>query len=619
MGLPLSNTKWPPESMTEPYMKMAEWAAWYSGEPARLIDYYGAVSPPAYRPWSPWYRFWSRARGVALDGSQKALMHVPVASDLAGVSGALLFGEPPRVRIKEAHEDEEIEEQQTPDAIGAQQPVPPLNGQQPQPTRMGGQLPQEKQPSAVGRDVKPGMLPGADPQEMEPLKKKKPETPAQKTEAALLELIEESEVMSRLLEAAETGAGLGGVYIYPAWDKKLRDRPFVAIAQADMAVPTFRYGFLVEVIFHRVVKTDGNRVWRHLEWHHTEGEGEQRKCVVEHAIYRGTEDNLGERVGLRSVEEAGELEPRVELPFGELDVEYIPNIRPNRIWRASGLGVADIQGSESLLDAVDETYASWMRDVRLAKARIIVPTEYLEMTLDDNGNKNPMFDVDQEVFTPMEIPPNLDATATSQIMANQFEIRWQEHEATADNFIRRIVSNAGYAPTTLGEKSATRDGATAAGLRVTEHKTLLTVRRKAAKWRAAVARVLYHLQLIDTEEFDQSYEPIKPIIEMSDAIIDQPLELAQTALAMKTAEASSIETRVRILHPEWTDAEVASEVERIKGEKEPAPSPFGVQGPPQFGDPKKDEAATANFPQTKQPSGPPPKNPPPQNPPPFRR
>jgi len=92
-------------------------------------------------------------------------------------------------------------------------------------------------------------------------------------------------------------------------------------------------------------------------------------------------------------------------------------------------------------------------------------------------------------------------------------------------------------------------------------------------------------------------EDIFPKVEMSDSIIDQPLELAQTALAMKSAESASIETRVRVLHPDWSESEVASEVLRIQDEVAAAAPPVTLSSG-QFGDPEKDSSATGNLPTT---------------------
>ena len=83
MPLPKSDTPWPPVNSQPLYAKMAEWAAWYSGEPSRIIDVY-ASSVDASGGTIPWYRFWRRA-AAQRDGSQRALLHVPVASDIASV------------------------------------------------------------------------------------------------------------------------------------------------------------------------------------------------------------------------------------------------------------------------------------------------------------------------------------------------------------------------------------------------------------------------------------------------------------------------------------------------------------------------------------------------------
>ena len=570
MPLPKPGEIWPPKATMPVYQKMDEWAAWYSGDPARIIAAYESEIAASGGS-VPWWRFWSRARASA-DGSQRAHLHVPIASDLAAVSAALLFGEAPRFRIKEAHE---ATKPKKPKVV-----VNPFADPLKAPTTLRAEDP----------------APEEDPQESTP---DKPDTPAQKTEARMLEIIEQGGVVARLLEAAESGAAIGGVYIYPVWDKDLRPFPIMAIAQSDMALPEFQWGILTSVTFHRVLETNGNQVLRHVERHEVEGTGESRKAVVLHRVYQGTAGSIGIPVELSASPMTASLEPRVELPFKELDVEYIPNIRPNRLWRASGYGVADIQGSETLLDALDEVFASWMRDIRLAKARIIVPRDYLRTDPDDE-DAGPTFDLDQEIYTAMDMEPSLNADART-MLAHQFAIRYLEHRATANAIIERIVSNAGYTPTSIGAMSSDLGSSqssrtTAAALRVSEHKTILTLRRKGQWWKTALENLLFHMLEIDKAIFESGIEPMRPSVDISDSVIDQPLELAQTTLAMKSAEAASIETRVRTLHPDWTDAEVAAEVDRISGEKEQEAT-AGM--PAAFGDPDKDGSATGNNPTTK--------------------
>lgn len=578
MPLPKAGADWPPRATMPVYEKMSEWGAWYSGDPERIIEAYSGKTPQTGVV-MPWWRFWSRARAQA-DGSQRAHLHVPLASDLAAVSAALLFGEAPRFRISEAHEPTK-----------------------PKPKKVIAPDPLNPQATFVKEESDPDAEPAPTPEEqLEDADKPAALTGPQKTEKRLLEIVVQGGLVSRLLEAAESGAAMGGVYVYPVWDKDLRPFPIMAVAQSDQALPEFRWGILTAVTFHRVVHTNGQQVFRHVERHEVEGTGDTRKAVVLNGLYQGTEGSLGVPVELAASESTQNLEPRVELPFQELDVEYIPNIRPNRLWRASGYGVADIQGSETLLDALDETYASWMRDVRLAKARIIVPRDYLRSDPDSDAH-DPTFDIDQEIYTAMDMEPSLNADART-MLAHQFAIRYLEHRATANALIERTVSNAGYTPTTIGAMSSDMglsgsSRTTAAALRVSEHKTILTLRRKAQWWKPALESLLYHMLQIDAEVFESGVEPIRPSVEISDSVIDQPLELAQTALAMKSAEAASAETRVRTLHPDWSDEEVRAEVERIDGEKESA----ATVGMPTFGDPEKDPSATGNTPVTEPPEG----------------
>lgn len=570
MPLPLNDTVWPPLGVRSMYTKMAEWAAWYSGEPSRIIDVYSAIPNLNNGGQTPWWRFWSRARAGATENAQRAQIHVPIASDLAALSGSLLFGEPPRIRIRR---DEDEEEDDTCPQCG----MPMASDAEPHPD-----VPHTMDMALAGA-MPPG--PPARP-------KPAPDSPAEKTEARLLEIVEKGDVYARLVEAAETAAALGGVFIYPVWDTDFKDFPIMAVAQADNAIPEFNYGFLTAVTFWRDLTVDGVRWFRHVERHEVQGRGDARKAVVLNGLFVGTQWSLGTQEPLSARPETANLMPVVELPFKELDVEYVPNIRPNRLWRSLGVGVPDIQGSETLLDALDETYASWMRDIRLAKARIIVPRDYLRPDV-NNGNA-PSFDIDQEIYVPMEMEPGLSQDSRA-LMAHQFQIRYLEHAETAKDLVARIVSNAGYVPGSLGLDAPQKTGA---GLRVSEHKTLLTLRKKSGWWRTAIANCLYHMLQIDAEIFKSGIEPMRPTVITSDSIIDNPLELAQTAMALKTAESASIETRVRLVHPDWSEPEVDAEVDRIQEELASAAGPATVQSRGAFGDPSQDPAATGNKPMT---------------------
>src|SRR5205085_1548181 len=86
----------------------------------------------------------------------------------------------------------------------------------------------------------------------------------------------------------------------------------------------------------------------------------------------------------------------------KLTASYVPNMRPNRRYRGLDLGRSDYQGVEDLLDALDETWTSWMRDLRLGRGRLVVPEAYLQSLGRGQGAD---FDADREVYAALEMPP----------------------------------------------------------------------------------------------------------------------------------------------------------------------------------------------------------------------
>lgn len=512
MPFPTGSTiPWPPEDLAAQYAKYAEWSAWYSGDPERLRDFYGSAQ--AHQP-RAFFRFWSR---VSTNRSaQKAQLHVPIAGDLAAVSGALLFGEEPAIHIREA---------MALDAGDAEKAA----------------------------------------------------------DRRLQEIIVQGGAYNRFIEAGESAAAISGVFLYPSWDKALAPVPVISVVQADNAIPRFRFGVLASVVFHEVIDEEGQQVKRHLELH--------EPGRIEHAVYVGTKTHLGARLPETAVR-AIDLEPVIDLPFDELDVQYIPNMKPNRLWRDSDLGLSDYSGSEGMFDALDETYASLQRDIRLAKARIIVPRDFL----DERGN----LDVDHEVYQPMDMEPGAAEQGARAMLAQQFDIRWQEHIMVATEFVERIVSNAGYSPQTFGIRIEGR-AESGTALRIRESKTVLTLKRKANWWRPALERLFYHMLLIDSNVFGgPGVTGLTVDVQLNDGIPNDITEMAKAASQLAAAKAASIETRVRLVNPHRDNEWVAAEVQRIQDEEaaaKPAPvlggpndegSPDGMEEP----EPGADEART---------------------------
>lgn len=395
-----------------------------------------------------------------------------------------------------------------------------------------------------------------------------------------LDLIIGAGAHDQLASAAEVGAALGGTYMRVAWDQDLVSHPFLTRVDADHALPEFTWGRLSAVTFWRTVRTDGATIWRHLERHETQaGIG-----VIEHALFRGNASQLGRRVSLTEAtataglaDDGDGMGAVVSTLSAGLDVVYVPNVRPNSAWRdhplGANLGRSDLDGIEGLLDQYDQAWTSWMRDVRLGKARIIAS----QQALDDNGpGRGASLDLDREVYEAVSTPPGAANTQSGMPLEQvQFKIRVQEHKDTADALLRLILLSVGYSASTFGMDESGGGAMTATEVHSRERDSFMSRDRKIRAWRPALAQLATKALAIDRDVFRSGADPDAAVaVEFGDTVQESQEALASTAQALFQAQSASTRLRVQMIHPDWDDATVDEEVDRIRREfGEPAPDP----------------------------------------------
>jgi hypothetical protein len=533
------NIPWPPKEWGDIVRMWAEHDAWYSGDTRRLAGVYGAAEFALNQQARvPWWRFWNRTSQARYVLQQRTQLHVPLAGDIANTSALLLFGEKPLISIAEAHEKgEQSEEEAGP---------PPVPG---------------------GPPPKPKMITKAQPGSVE-------------AEDRLQHITQEMDLLARLYEGAETCSAIGAVILKPMWDLTVCDYPFINVVQADNSLPEFKYGRLTAVTLWRKLPGGTNKqVWRHVERHELAPDG---MGIVFHGLFVSTNENtLGEQQPLTAHDATAGLSPVVALPFPGLGVEYIPNMRPNRRFRGWYIGQSDFAGIEGIMDQLDEVWASWMRDIRLAKARLIVPPEFLTQPQGPAQDQmSARFDIDQEVFSALNMDPE-SLKAGQGLTAHQFNIRVEEHERTSNALVERAVTAAGYSPQTFGLHIEGRaDSGTA--LRIRENKTFLTQQRKSGWWETGVASALEKCLWIDKLLFTPGLVPFRPHVKLSDAVAPDALGTATTVEMLERAKAISTYMKVKMVHPDWTEDEVQAEVQRIEdnqGLSVPNPETLGIIPP----------------------------------------
>jgi hypothetical protein len=122
--------------------------------------------------------------------------------------------------------------------------------------------------------------------------------------------------------------------------------PWIEIVPADTAVPQFSHGKLTAVTFWRVLSDDGKEVVRHLEKHIPS------QNAILHGVYVGNQTDLGEvypltdfpprRSSSSATSPTGTRSRSLTSPLDASSAVYLPNIRPNRLWRDLGPQAASL-------------------------------------------------------------------------------------------------------------------------------------------------------------------------------------------------------------------------------------------------------------------------------------
>lgn len=543
---------WPPA----PYGDTAqvvydEIQAWWAGTPESLDSYYrgshvgqrpaGALRASQYNGGvSGWVarKFWGEP--PSLQSGAKQRLHLPLAADIIQTSGRLLFSEP----------------------MGISFAAPKVSE--------GGTTVSTK------------------------------ETEGSPTSSRLDKIVNADQMYSSLLLGGELQAGLGGVYGRIVADKKLSDTAWFDFVDADRAVPEFRWGRLVGVTFWTILERDdsGKGGWlRHLECH--------EPGRVLHALYRGEKDRLGQPMPLaahpvtRALTGGDDVlasSNGIAIPTGidELAVDYIPNATMNPVWRnihqLRDFGRPDLTSDViGVLDALDETYTSLMRDIRLGKGRLSVTAALLRSGGVGRGTE---FDLDQDVYEGLGGDPN-----NPQIQMSQFAIRVDEHLRSGSDLMTLAVRKAGYSPFTFG---IANDGsaATATEVKSKASHSFETRKLKLRYWSTFFQRMVPRLLAIDSNVYGVPAPTTEDLeIDWPPPVRDTDLERAQTVAAWETAKVAALETKIRYIHPDWDDIRIEKEIKALEEEAEKAapPDPFAIgeegaggETPPGFDDQNSD-------------------------------
>lgn len=382
--------------------------------------------------------------------------------------------------------------------------------------------------------------------------------------AELAALLDSNHMDALNQEAAITAAAEGEIYLKLDWDQELAPTALVSAVSGAYAFPVFRFRKLDEIAFVRELghaDRDQRKVLRHVEI--------RQRGEIHHRLFMGSPTALGSPRDLESCAETAGFEEHVETDIDDVLVRHVPFFRTAR----SPHGISIYAGAEGLIEGIHSLYTQDQHDAELAKRRVAVPSSYLAR--DSKGR--PKFDRTLDIFELSEDAAGSIGGASAPIQAIEFAdstVMGQRIAQRLDEFLLAC----GIAPQSAGRDTA---GAAESGTarKLAQSLTLQTC-ATAARYFTPALRDVCRLGLEIGRKKLGAGGPDEPIVsvEIADGVPEDLVEIAARIRDLAGAGAISTQEAVRLQHPDWTDDQIDTEVERIRedvGLKLPPPMPIG--------------------------------------------
>lgn len=387
------------------------------------------------------------------------------------------------------------------------------------------------------------------------------------TQQRIDDIMQLAGMYSVLLQAAELGSAYGGVFLKWSWD--IADGfPRLTAVPADAGMPYWQGGKVSRIKLWNIVREEeGGTVYRLQEEYTPDGH-------IRSKLMRGDANNIGTEAPIDSIPETRGINPDAYCGADVMLAYYVPNILPNRIAPHLRFGRSDYEGLHGLFDALDEAYSAIQRETRLTKTMVVVPMEYLRKRETIRHAYNSPYQTENKatdwVFSNGKgafVALDIDTTENSSpITVINPEIRAESRIAQVDDIVRRILSMAGYAPQSAGlDINGSAESGTA--LNVRERKSLRTSEVKKTFWWHAINDIIRAMLQLDKAVFKSGINAdIEFSVELPSNSQPDISQMAEVVEQLERAGAVSIQTKVDMLHPDWTDEQKEKELARIQEE-----------------------------------------------------
>ncbi len=256
-------------------------------------------------------------------------------------------------------------------------------------------------------------------------------------------------------EYLETGIATGGFAIRPYVEN---NQIKLAWIRADQFIPLDSNSSEINsavIVSRRTVVENKKTVWYSLlEFHQYD---EVQRCeTINNEVYRSEDVNeIGVQQDIATWQE--NLQEQVIInDVSRPTFAYFKMPGKNNVSVESPLGIGVIEGSQDIIDATNQAFDQYNREVQLAKRRVAIPSYMIQPSMAQEGMSDagyPKFEEDNDIFFQTRTSDTMNETITSI----DTTIRNVQYVATIQFQLHALENNVGLSQGTLTTDAAIND------------------------------------------------------------------------------------------------------------------------------------------------------------------
>ncbi len=382
-------------------------------------------------------------------------------------------------------------------------------------------------------------------------------------DAKLNEFIEDACLPARFAEGVYLESGLGDFMYRLSYDPSISDKPLIDVIEPQWFEVHYYKGHIKSFVIKKAAEDDKNYEIREIFYKNKDGNVcityryHNRDGYVDHK-----DTNLVKECAMH-FEEQIDMSDKV-LPFKDFPLVFKKNANSNQLYKGER-GVPDIQGLDTIEDALTETASDLADAIRKGGIKEYVDESLIPEDLEGRGQKlNPF---NKTIITTKGSANPGNPKALWQV--TQADIKWEAYTKTIQNLMSIGINKAGLAPTTLGLTGLESINSSAESQEAREKTSLRTRELSLSTWEKTLKELLNkYLQMLDYIEGKEILDYTSLIkIHFDDYISPSVENITEVIVNQVAAGVKSRKHAIKDLNSEYSDKDAEDELLDIMSEQ----------------------------------------------------